>query len=555
MYINLLPGADRFARILRALLGLALLLVLSAALNAEPASDRAGEETAKYRKPPVPLPLRTLKDVVDPRALDLYVDGLLMDGMGDPMSASKAFVRALQYCPDSYEIGYALAEAYLSLQQPALALDALSRLVPRNTDVYLLSAVCYRMMGDENAARSTYLKLLALDSTSATALGYLANSYQQRNDLDSMMWAMELLARRSPDANARLFAELGRLRAQRGNFTGAKESFQRSIELDPSDDNALAYAGLGDIYSILRKSDSAELAYKTGLQYDPDNILLNRQLISTFVDRDSFSLALPYALKVVALSPLDRLEVRRLGLIYFYLDSLRLSDSIFTYLVGSGEQAPTNHYYLGAISLRQKDYARARTEFTRMTDLSDTVATGWLNLGYTYRQLNDTAAELATYNEALRHVRENRGVTELTFALGAAYERAGQIDSCIAVLERVVTMAPDHSQALNYLGYLLADRNQRLDYARDLISRALASDSANGAYLDSYGWVMYRLGNFEQAVKYLEKAAATTPDAVVYEHLGDAFLARGKKDRAADWWRKALELTPQNTTLQEKLRK
>lgn len=555
MYINLRFDFLRPILVIGALLSLMLAFAMPGAIGAEPVSDGAGQQAAQYRKSPIPLPMRTLKDVIDPRALDLYVDGLLMEGMGDPMSASKAFVRALQYCPDSYEIGLALAEAYLSLQQPALALDVLSRLVPRNADVYLLSAICYRMMGDENSARSTYLRLLALDSTSATALGYLANAYQQRNDPDSMFWAMELFARRSPEANARLFAELGRLRAQHGKFESAKEAFQRSIELDPSGNNTMAYAGLGDIYSILRRSDSAQLAYKTGLLYDPENVLLNRQLISAYVDQDSFNLALPYAQKVVALAPLDRLEIRRLGLIYFYLDSLRLSDSIFTYLVASGEQASANHYYLGAIALRQKDYSRARTEFTRMTDMTDTVATGWLNLGYTYRQMNDTANEIATYHEALRHVTDSRGVIEITFALGASYERAGPIDSCIAVLERVVAMAPDHSQALNYLGYLLADRNQRLEYARDLISRALASDSANGAYLDSYGWVMYRLGNFEQAVKYLEKAAAATPDAVVYEHLGDAFLARGKRESADSWWRKALELTPESKSLQEKLQK
>lgn len=555
MYFKSRSGLSRplTSRVL--LLSLAVALLALPALSADPAANAPDQQSSKYRKQPVPLPMRTLKDVIDPRALDLYVDGLLLEGMGDAMSASKAFVRALQYCPDSYEIGYALAETYLSLQQPGLALDVLSRLVPRNTDIYLLSAVCYRMMGDDNAARSTYLNLLALDSTNSAALGYLVNAYQQRNDLDSMMWAMELLARLAPDANARLFTELGRLRAQRGNFIGAKDAFQRAIELDPSADNAIAYAGLGDIYSILHRTDSAELAYKAGLQYDPDNVLLNRQLVSAYFDQDSFNLALPYQQKVVALTPLDRLEVRRLGMIYYHVDSLRLADSVFSYVAASGEQVPMTHYYLGAICLKQKDFARARSEFTQMIDLADTVATGWLNLGYTYHQLNDTSAELATYGEALNHVKDGRGVTELTFAMGAAYERAGQADSCIALLERVVAMAPEHSQALNYLGYLLADKNQRLDYAKDLIARALAQDSANGAFLDSYGWVMYRMGDFDQAVKYLEKAAAAAPDAVVFEHLGDAFLARGKKDRADEWWRKALQLAPNNVSLQEKLKK
>ncbi|MEW6051011.1 MAG: tetratricopeptide repeat protein [Candidatus Zixiibacteriota bacterium] len=493
--------------------------------------------------------------MMDPRAYDYYIDGLLLEGMGDPVQASRSFLRALQYYPDSYEIGFALAETYYGMQQPTLALEALSRLVPRTVNVYLLSAACYRAMGDDNAARSTYLKLLQLDSANATALGYLANSYQQRNDPDSMMWAMELLAQRSPEANSRLWNELGKLRAQRGNLDGAKEAFQRSLELDRSAANVLAYAGLGDIYDLMHRTDSAASYYLAGLRVDGDNVLLNRQLISLYLSMDSLRLALPYAQKVVELAPLDRVGVRRLAVIYFGLDSLKESDSLFSYLVSGGERNASNHYYLGTIALREHDYTRAKSEFTTLTDLADTLSESWLNLGFAYRQLNDTNHEIATYQAGLNHMRDENNAVRVFFALGAAYERYGQFDSSVAVFEKLISKAPDHSQALNYLGYMLADRNQRLDYARELIGRALAIDSTNGAFLDSYGWVYYRLGDFDKALEYLTRAAESTEDAVVFEHVGDTYNARGDRATAHKWWRKALDLTPTNDAIKEKLAK
>jgi tetratricopeptide (TPR) repeat protein len=95
---------------------------------------------------------------------------------------------------------------------------------------------------------------------------------------------------------------------------------------------------------------------------------------------------------------------------------------------------------------------------------------------------------------------------------------------------------------LNYLGYMLADRNMRLEEAVTLIKKALALDPQNGAYLDSLGWAYFRLGNYDLAEENLRKAADKTPnDATIQDHLGELYAKTGRLKLAAAHWERALD--------------
>ena len=89
-----------------------------------------------------------------------------------------------------------------------------------------------------------------------------------------------------------------------------------------------------------------------------------------------------------------------------------------------------------------------------------------------------------------------------------------------------------------------------------MIKKALEKDPENGAYLDSYGWVLFKLGKMDQAEKKIRKALESLDsDAVVSEHLGDILQAKGRRRQAREYWKKALELDPENEGLKEKLEK
>jgi tetratricopeptide (TPR) repeat protein len=101
---------------------------------------------------------------------------------------------------------------------------------------------------------------------------------------------------------------------------------------------------------------------------------------------------------------------------------------------------------------------------------------------------------------------------------------------------------PNNTMTLNYLGYMLADRNTRLEEALTLIKKALALDPQNGAYLDSLGWAYFRLGNYDQSEENLRKAADKTPnDATIQDHLAELYAKTGRLKLAAAHWERALD--------------
>ena len=125
------------------------------------------------------------------------------------------------------------------------------------------------------------------------------------------------------------------------------------------------------------------------------------------------------------------------------------------------------------------------------------------------------------------------------FMRGAMYERMKKFDASEAEFRKVLELDPDSASALNYLGYMLADRGVRLDEAQKMISRALELDPDNGAYLDSLGWVYYRQNRLDDAEHALVRALSKSgvgQDPTVHDHLGDVYLKLGKtKDAITQW--------------------
>ncbi|MBD3401599.1 tetratricopeptide repeat protein, partial [candidate division GN15 bacterium] len=370
--------------------------------------------------------------------------------------------------------------------------------------------------------------------------------------LDSAAWAYRELARLVPD-NYRPWQELGRIEQQLGKRASARAAYQKSVLIDSSRANVISMAGLGEIYAQQGPADSASYYFAKALRADPSNELVHMLAISHFIEQDSLPAALTHSVRLAQIAPDNKHVRRRLGLIYLDLDSLQQADSVFTDLIDSGDRNWFNYSYLGEIDLRQDKFSDAVRQFEKAIKRNDTVAGLWLNKGLALRNLDNDDAAIDTYREGLTSVSNPAGRSALLFNMAVIYEQSDKIDSSIQSFESLLEIDPDNAQALNYLGYMLADRNMRLDYARQLIERAVGFQPNNAAFLDSYGWVHYRLGNYDEAIKYLEQAVQLDSDAVIFDHLGDAYHAVGDSDLARQWWQRALELEPDNDAIREKI--
>lgn len=145
--------------------------------------------------------------------------------------------------------------------------------------------------------------------------------------------------------------------------------------------------------------------------------------------------------------------------------------------------------------------------------------------------------------------------TELRYDLAMLYERQGRLDDMEHQLRRIIAIDPAHAHAYNALGYTLADRNMRLEEAYQLIERALQLQPNDASILDSMGWVLYRRGDNERALEYLQRAWRLRPEAEIGIHLGEVYWVTGQRDEALQIWRTIGTEEPDNTLLQQTLRR
>lgn len=133
------------------------------------------------------------------------------------------------------------------------------------------------------------------------------------------------------------------------------------------------------------------------------------------------------------------------------------------------------------------------------------------------------------------------GETSITFQLAAALEKQKRFTESEAQFRVLIEKDPENAQALNYLGYMLAERGERLDESVQYLKRALAIDPDNSSYLDSIGWAYYKDGKLDLALDNLKRAAdRLTANSVVQSHYGDVLFKLGKYDEAIAAWSRAL---------------
>jgi tetratricopeptide (TPR) repeat protein len=242
---------------------------------------------------------------------------------------------------------------------------------------------------------------------------------------------------------------------------------------------------------------------------------------------------------------------------------------------------PVTYYFLGVVALEEKQFERARNHFERAilinpglepahTDLAVALlsllrpeeAVGVLDRArkevppsFRIEYLSGVArSQLKRFDQALEaySAAEKLGSTNqppLTdhrfyFQVGALLERKGDETQSIEYLEKALELKPDYDEALNHLGYMWAEKGKNLPKARAMIEQALKAEPENPAYMDSMGWVLFKLGKHSEALDWLLKARQrmTEPDATVLDHVGDAAAACARWDLAREAWAASLKV-------------
>ncbi len=191
------------------------------------------------------------------------------------------------------------------------------------------------------------------------------------------------------------------------------------------------------------------------------------------------------------------------------------------------------------------EVAKALT--ARIPDL----ASGWIAEGDILRQMERFPEAADAYSRAIDLMEGNDALWFPLYARGMSRERAGRFDLAEADLREALKLSPDHPQILNYLGYSLIDRGEKLDEALAMIEQAVQLQP-DGYILDSLAWGYFRTGRYAEAVAPMEEAAAVmASDPLINDHLGDIYWKAGRHREAEIQWRRALSLLSPDTPTSE----
>src|SRR5262249_12627075 len=131
--------------------------------------------------------------------------------------------------------------------------------------------------------------------------------------------------------------------------------------------------------------------------------------------------------------------------------------------------------------------------------------------------------------------------TSIDFELGAAYDKQKKFADAEAAFKQLIAKEPDNAAALNYLGYMLAERGERLEESVSLLQKALKLEPHNGSYLDSLGWAYYKQDKLDLAEDNLRRAAdQLKTNSVIQDHHGDVLFKMGRMDEAIAAWTRAI---------------
>jgi Tfp pilus assembly protein PilF len=292
--------------------------------------------------------------------------------------------------------------------------------------------------------------------------------------------------------------------------------------LDKKTSFTLSHYIMGVFHEDLGDIDEAIQEYKKALKVDDENLIIHLNLASSYIKKDDTAKAIAELRLASSIDPEAVEPFALLALLYSSKNELNLAASAYEKaLKNASKLQPKNidiYKSLGLVYLQQKEFKEAENTYRLITDLSPDDAQAHFYLANVYNEL------------------KKRDLTEKE-------------------LRCALELNPDYHEALNFLGYLYVEEDKNLDEAEAMIRKALEFQPHNGAYLDSLGWYYFKKGQYDEALKELQKASSLLEDPVIYDHLGDTYLKFKDTENAKINWEKSLKLSPEQEKVKEKLEK
>ncbi len=513
---------------------------------------------------------------------ELFSIGCQLEMEGNIAEAIEYYIAALKKDSTASELYYALANACYRIKKFDEGIEYAKKglnFVKDSTELYGMVAAGYIVRGDLKNAINYYLKIKELKPGDAGIAQTVSLLYEGFGDLNS---ARQVLLE-IPDSlkNIEIYNRLGTIAGKSKNHREAINFFKKALALDTT--NYTALLGVGTGFDILNVKDSAIYYYERAEQYD-NSTDLRKRLLDLYGDMENYEKMVKIAHEILNTDYYDFFVRRSLGFALYKLGMF--NDALNEFLVSAGlnPQDDYSRFYIARINLEQRNLDEAQRAIEEAIKINPDFIELWVYAGFIALDKKEYKNAKYYFSEAAYR---NADMSQIYYLLGATSEiesdytnayffykkslklnpsslpglsalanlcdRIGKKEEAFKTFEKVISFDSTDATALNYVGYTYAERAESLEYALNLIERALSIEPNNGYFIDSRGWVYYQKGDYESALSDLKRASELVEDAVILEHLGDVYVKLNEIEKAIEVYQKILSLEPQNKNIKNKL--
>lgn len=512
-----------------------------------------------------------------------YTMGEAMSLEGRSEKAVEEFKLTLIYDPNSVMVRLRLAAEYVRLGMLTEAIDAAETSVemdPSSDEARLMLGGLYSTLKMFDQALAQYRAILKSNPTHEEASVYVGAILAEQKKYDEAVGHFMILAKASSTKEPeRAYYYIGRIRFEQGGDNHLKEAEKAYTQaLSKKPDYVEAVMALANVLKEMgRESVGLKMLESFQEKFGPDREVA-RYLSRIFLDKEQYDKAY-VQLEILEGFERDNLNVRvQLALILIEQKKYQSAVVRLEDILAQSPELDKIRYYLGAVYEEMKKPKLAIENYLKVPPGSSYFVDSTIHSAHLFKvvdqpnksveviknaiEVRDDVPQFYAYyatllddakqfrqavkmlNKAIEKFPEH---AQLHFFLGSMQDRIGDFRGTISSMKRVLEIDEDHVQAMNYLAYTYAEQAVELDQAESLARRALALQPKDGYILDTVGWVLFKKGNVEGAIRYLEAAyKAKNTEAIIAEHLADAYFRQQMLQKARAMYEQAATLETDN---------
>ena len=525
-------------------------------------------------------------ELADPeaKALSAFSEFRILGAENRWEEAIAALNRAISFDPQSDYLQLVLAKAYLHRQQPKQAIAALEILLardPKSVDGHELLGDVLSHQQNYTLAIDHFRHALQLKPENEALQLRLAMALARLDRKGEATSVLETLLEQHPEAGLAQLA-LARIYLENQQLEKASAIYQQLLKQQPEHLQATLEYGK---FLEQQDPDAAVELYQSFIIQNPRAAAVRQQLGQYLLTRHKLDDALVQFQAVWQQYPENLQIINRIGLIQLELENWIEAEKAFRLLLESDNHHGRIRYYLAMALSGQGKSAEAIAVLEPVSTDSPVYSEARLQLAYLYKQSDQGDRAIAALRQmvedgihqpelyyylvaflgdredheeamkvALAGVEKNPEATQLLYQLGVLYEKSDKRRAAVQTMEKILLLDDAHSDALNFLAYHQAEKEIDLPLALIRAQKALAINPS-GYVVDTLGWIYFKMGRYPESRERLEQATELHPDdAVIHEHLGDLYRAMNLWKKAAEAYRRALEIDPQAQQVVEKLK-